>query len=158
MAVGKPRKSGAKGEGSLYWGMVTLGAIAAGLIFALPTMLVLAVGILPTVVAAVVDLHAKKYAAWSVGFLNCAGLMPYLGNLWVNDHTVAGALAVLTDLTAWLVVYGAAAVGWAVYLGMPTIGAVILDLQNQSHIRKLRSERRKIVDEWGQDAAGGAAD
>ena len=125
--------------------------LLAGLAFAVPTMMVLAVGLLPTLVALLVDVHPKKFAAWSVGFFNLAGLMPYLGDLWIKNHTIEGAVGVLTDVLAWLVIYAAASVGWMVYKGMPVVGALVLEIKTRSQIRKLKLERQKLVHEWGQE-------
>ena len=38
--------------------------------------------------------------------------MPYLGDMWLNKNTIEGAIGVLTDVVAWLVMYAAAAAGW----------------------------------------------
>ena len=130
-------------------------AIAVGMAFALPTMLVVTVGLLPTVVALLVDMHPRKYAAWSVGFLNFAGLIPYLGDLWTKNNTIEGAMAVLTDVLAWLVIYGAASAGWMVFKWMPVVGALILEIKTQDEIRRLKAERQKLIHEWGQEAAKG---
>ncbi|MEE8563155.1 MAG: hypothetical protein V3S92_05995 [Alphaproteobacteria bacterium] len=155
MATRKPTKKETKHTGSIYSNLFVMTAFGAGLAFALPTMLVLAVGLLPTLVALLVDVHPRKFAAWSVGFLNCAGLMPYLGDLWINNHTVEGAMGVLTDVVAWLVIYGAAAAGWMVYRGMPVVGGMILEIKAQGQIRRLRAERQKLIDEWGRETAAG---
>ncbi len=155
MAARGPTKKGTKNSGSIYSSLSVVAAIGAGLAFALPTMLVLAVGLLPTLVALLVDVHPRKYAAWSVGFLNCAGLMPYLGDLWIKNHTIEGAMGVLTDVVAWLVIYAAASAGWMVYKGMPVVGAMILEIKTRGRIRRLKAERQKLIDEWGRETAEG---
>jgi hypothetical protein len=155
VAASKPTKKGKKQTGSVFSGLSIIAAIAAGMAFALPTMLVLSVGSLPTVVALLVDVHPKKYAAWSVGFFNLAGLMPYLGDLWIKNHTIEGAVGVLSDLLAWLVIYAAAAAGWMVYKGMPVVGSAIMEIKTKGEIRKLRAERQKLIQEWGHGQAPG---
>ena len=155
MAEQKPTKEGKKQSGSVFSSLSIMAAIAAGMAFALPTMLVVLVGSLPTVVALLVDVHPKKYAAWSVGFFNLAGLMPYLGDLWIKNHTIEGAVGVLTDLLAWLVIYAAASAGWMVYKGMPIVGGVIMEIKVKGQIRRLTAERQKLIHEWGEAEAAG---
>jgi hypothetical protein len=155
VAAQKPTKTGKKQAGSVYSSLLIMAAIAAGMALALPTMLVVLVGSLPTVVALLVDMHPRKYAAWSVGFLNLAGLMPYLGELWIKNHTIEGAVGVLTDLLAWLVIYAAASAGWMIYKWMPVVGSVIMEMKIKGQIRRLKAERQKLIHEWGQELAAG---
>ena len=155
MATPKPTKKETKSTGSNYSNLFIMAIFATGLAFALPTMLVLAVGLLPTLVALLVDVHPRKFAAWSVGFLNSAGLMPYLGDLRMKNNSIEGAIGVLTDIVAWLVIYAAAAAGWMVYMGMPVVGGMILEIKTQGQIRRLKAERQKLVDEWGRETTEG---
>ena len=78
-----------------------------------------------------------------------------MGDLWINNHTVEGAVGVLTDVVAWLVIYSAASAGWMVYKGMPVVGGMILEIQVQGRIRRLKAERQKLIDEWGRETAEG---
>ena len=155
MAAQKSTNAGKKDTGSVYSGMCATVAIAIGMAFAMPTVLVVAVGLLPTVVALLVDMHPKKYAAWSVGFFNFAGLMPYLGDLWTKNNTIVGAMGVLTDVVAWFVIYASAGAGWMVFKWMPVVGAIILEIKTQGQIRKLNAERKKLIHEWGQESPRG---
>ena len=79
----KPAKKNAKGpskaSGSLLAWVVApvLGVIA------LPTVLLLVVGMAPTLVAFfIVDRHPSKYTTRAVGYLNFAGCLPYAIDLW----------------------------------------------------------------------------
>src|SRR5690349_5851955 len=98
-----------KGRGSSS-GMFTMLLIMApiGLIF-LPSTILLAVGMIPTVVAYVVDRDPDETAPMTVGGLNLAGVVTFLISLWQAGHTMTALTKVLTDPFAWLVVYGAAA-------------------------------------------------
>ncbi len=131
--------------------MLAFAAFIGGMLFALPTMLVLTLGLLPTLVAFVVDLHPKKYAARSVGFLNFAGILPFLVVLWSGRHDLLSAMRILTDVYAWLVVYAAAAMGWLVYLGMPSVAGFIMQIHAARRIRVLETRRKALIREWGED-------
>lgn len=150
----KPKGRASRDWGPVYWGTVIFASLAVGMVLALPTVLVIGMGLLPTFAALLVDVHPKKYAAWSVGLLNAAGLLPYLGKVWMEGHDLDAAYAVLSDVVAWLVVYSAAGAGWLVYMAMPALGSVIVDMRSNSRIRRLKAEKQALIDEWGEAVAG----
>jgi hypothetical protein len=134
---------------------VVFAIFIAGMVFALPTMLVLTLGLLPTLVALVVDLNPRKYAARAVGFLNIAGSLPFLFKLWFGAHSLVGAMKILTDVFAWLVIYSAAAMGWLIYMGMPQVAGFLMELNASRQIRRIDARRSALVREWGEDIALG---
>jgi hypothetical protein len=123
---------------------------ALGMAFALPTMLVLTLGLLPTLVALVVDLEPRKYAARCVGALNLAGIMPFLMALWAGNHDLMAAMKILTDVYAWLVIYLAAGLGWITYLALPSVAGLIMQLSAARRIHRLESRQKKLAHDWGQ--------
>lgn len=126
------------------------GVFILGMLFALPTMLVLTVGLLPTLVAFVVDLHPRKYATRAVGFLNIAGTLPFLISLWTGPHSLMEAMKILTDVVAWLVIYASAAFGWVLHLWMPTVAGFILQANAVRRLRRLESDQKRLVAQWGK--------
>ncbi len=152
------KRQASRAKGPVYWGTVIFAALAIGMVFALPTVLVIGMGLLPTFAALLVDVHPRKYAAWSVGLLNSAGLLPYLGDLWVTGHNLDGAFEVLSNVVAWLVIYSAAGAGWLIYMAMPTLGSVIIDIRSNGRIRRLKAEKQALIEEWGEAVAGDSTD
>jgi 1,4-dihydroxy-2-naphthoate octaprenyltransferase len=130
--------------------MIFFGAFILGMMFALPTMLVLTLGLLPMLVAFVVDMNPRRYAARSVGFLNFAGTLPFLISLWTGKHDLISAMKILTDVYAWLVIYSAAAMGWLIYLGMPSVAGFLMQFHATQKIRHLEQARKKLINEWGE--------
>lgn len=146
--AGKP--AGKKPAGILLWAMV--GVIAAAS-FALPTVLLCCVGVFPTFVALIVDRSRDGNTPMAVGTLNLAGLLPSLLGLWTGGHTVAIASRILSDPYTWLFAYGAAAVGWALVLGLPKVVETAMTFRNESEIRRLEARQQALVAEWGPDVA-----
>ncbi|MDA0340832.1 MAG: hypothetical protein O3B74_04445, partial [Proteobacteria bacterium] len=58
------------------------------LVFTLPTVLILSVGMLPTLAAYIVDRRREKYTTLCVGSMNFVGVIPFLATLWTEDHRV----------------------------------------------------------------------
>lgn len=132
----------------------TIGVI--GLLFTvLPTALVLVVGGLPTLVAIVVDRSPRHYLTRCVGFLNFAGVAPYLVKIWMH-HTVLAAMQMLIDPFVWLVMYGSAAIGWTIYLSAPSIAWLQVEIMGTRRIAALHTRQHQLVAEWGEDVAQAA--
>ncbi|GAB4166782.1 MAG: hypothetical protein OHK0024_01480 [Thalassobaculales bacterium] len=121
--------------------------------FLLPTILLTAIAMLPTACAFLVDRRPEKFATFSVGTMNFAGLFPFLMDLWLRGHTIPRAVEKIQDPLVILVIYGAAAVGWLMLSAAPVLIAPVLRLRAQSQARKVEKRRRELVEEWGPEVA-----
>ncbi|HXP96102.1 MAG TPA: acyl-CoA synthetase [Telmatospirillum sp.] len=128
-------------------------ALMALVPFSLPTILVMFVGLLPTIAAAVVERGTNRYAWICVGGLNFAGLAPWLFSLWFGHHTLEFALGQVTNVTMLFVAYGAAGVGSALYLALPPVVAAIMSATSVQRATGLRSTQRKLIDSWGESVS-----
>ncbi|MGB1546969.1 MAG: hypothetical protein ACPHIA_00345 [Alphaproteobacteria bacterium] len=139
----------------LWWvvGMLFLAMVSA---FALSTVVILIIGMLPAWVALIVDRNPSKAAGKSVMSLNLVGITPYLIDLWVVGQAgqMDKAYTILTDPFTWLVMYGSAAVGWIIYLGMPHIIAIFIEMRVGHRKAQLAKLRKEIIEEWGEEIAG----
>jgi len=131
-------------------------AIVAGVAaFTLPTVLILGIGMLPTVAAMLTDRRKEKYATLCVGCMNFTGVIPFMIKLWTEDHSYENAFRVIADPFTWLVMYGAAAIGWAIYFVAPGIIGMFIGMRTEQRIQSLRRRQRDLVEEWGPGVAGG---
>ncbi|HUN45764.1 MAG TPA: hypothetical protein VMU85_04560 [Stellaceae bacterium] len=121
---------------------------------ALPLFLVTAGGLIPTIVALVVDRQRAKYLTRTVGAMNLAGLAPMVVRLWSNGDSLTAAIGILTRPMNWVVMYGAAGVGWCIFLAMPAVARVIVDLQAEQVQASLRERAERLVEEWGEEVKG----
>ena len=96
-AKAAPAKSGNKGGGAYLFALV--GLIVLGLmIFAAPALLLFAVGVIPAMVAYVVDREPGRNATLAVAAANFAGVAPFIFELLVKGPTMDRALGMLTDV------------------------------------------------------------
>ena len=130
--------------------------IAGAAIWVLPTMLVLVVGMAPTLVAFFTDRRREKYAAFCVGAMNLLGVLPVALGMWTRDHSMDSALRNVTNIFNWALMYGAAAVGWGLYSITPAIVAFVLRLQIDRRIAKMQSYQRELIEEWGEGVTEGS--
>ena len=135
--------------------VMIIGGIA---VFTLPTVLILGIGMLPTLAAMVSDRRKEKYATLCVGCMNFTGVMPFMIRLWTEDHSYEHAFRVIAEPFTWLVMYGAAALGWAIYFVAPGIVGMFIGMRTEQRIQRLRRRQRDLVEEWGPGVAGGRRD
>ena len=123
------------------------------LIFSLPTVLLLLFGMLPAIVAYIIDPSKHKASTICVGAMNFAGVFPYLLGLWTGIHSIDVALGILTDVLALMVMYSAATAGWMVFVAVPPVVGVLLNVMDGRRIEALRARQKRTLKEWGQDVA-----
>jgi hypothetical protein len=134
---------------------VLLAVLATAMaVAALPLCMILAAGLLPTAVAAVVDRLPGRYLPRTVGPTNLAGTALPVLTLFRNDFSISGALHVLMDPHNWLIMYGGAAIGWGLHWVMPQIAHVTLDMIAKQTEQRLRRRADQLVGEWGAEVSG----
>ena len=135
-----------KTSGRILWFTIL---VALLLPWILPSIIVIVVGMVPTLIALVVDRSPNKYAAANIAPLNFAGVLPYLVKLWAKSQNLENALNIIVDVFALIVMFGAAGFGWMIYMTVPAFVASIFMVISQQRVTQLRETQRKIVEEWG---------
>ena len=120
------------------------------------SVIVVLVGMAPTIVALIIDRTPKKYAAFCVGGMNFAGVFPSLMKLWGAGNSLGGVkegIAIAFNPFNLTVMYGAAAFGWLIYQMVPPIVAAMIAVSAQHRIAQLRGRQRELIKEWGDAIA-----
>lgn len=117
----------------------------------IPTMIVLGVAMIPTGVAFLMERRKGYYAGLTVGCMNLAGASPYLFDLWTKGHNVQAATGIITNVFAWMMFYGAAMFGWAIYTTTPSLVSTFMTMTSGRRITALRAQQRDLVQKWGPD-------
>jgi len=121
---------------------------------ATPLCILLVAGMLPTGAAALIDRHRARYLARTVGAMNLAGIFPAALRLWEAGLTFSALQAALGSPYIWLMMYGAASIGWLLHSGMPPVVRVIVDLRAEETKRRLEARAKTLVEEWGEEVGG----
>src|SRR3546814_9600735 len=87
--------------------------------------------------------------------MNFTGVLPFIIRLWIEEHSYERAFQVIGDPLTWLVMYGAAALGWAIYFVAPGIVGMFIGMRTEQRIQRLRRRQRDLVEAWGPGVAGG---
>src|SRR5215467_11297968 len=151
--VAKPVGGAAKRGASATVAMALVAVLA---VTALPLCILLLTGLVPTMVATVVDRYRAKYLTRAVGFMNLAGLTPLVVQLWSSGLTMNSVAGILSRPVNWLTMYGAAGVGWVLFLGMPSLARIFVDIRADQLQRDLKARAKHLVEEWGEEVTGKA--
>jgi hypothetical protein len=132
-------------------------------IVSLGSVMLLFIGMLPTLVAFLVDRTPKRYSTFCVGGLNFSGVFPSLLDLWTGTNEVSAAIDIMIDPFRLTVMYGAAAFGWMLFMVVPPVVGAFLAVSAQRKVAQLRTAQRELIAEWGPEIAArgtmrGAAD
>ena len=133
---------------------VLIMVVAGTMIFTLPTVMVLTVGMIPTFIAYATDRRKEKYKTVSVGSLNFVGVLPLLVTLWTKDHSFDMGFSVLTDPFNWLMVLGSSSAGWTIYLVAPSIVSIFLQARIELSVERLKKRQVRLIEEWGDGVSG----
>jgi len=123
----------------------------------LPTTLVFATFMGPTIVAYITDRSREKHLALTVGMLNFAGTLPSLIDLWSRGQSHPAAMDLISDVFAWAVAYGAAGMGLLIFGFMPSMVGIYFRMTTQTRIMGLRNRQKVLITEWGRAVADGIA-
>jgi hypothetical protein len=150
MARDKREGGGSRTNWFAFWIFV----LVVGLIWlSLPTVLMIVVGMPPTLVAWIIDRSHQKSATFCVAGLNFCGLFPHLMDFWQGTHSLAAAGEIITNVFVLLAIYGAAGFGWMLYVAVPPVVGTFLTVMAQRRVAQLRTLQRQILEEWGESVA-----
>jgi hypothetical protein len=129
--------------------LIVMMIVLAGIF--LPTTIVMAVCLLPSFVAAMIDRQPQKTAWLTVGAMNLAGAMPAWLMLWEKGHKIMDAVQVITAPVPLIIAYGGAAAGWMVYHNVTPFVASIVVGKNERRLKDIEKRQKELIRKWGED-------
>ncbi|MDW8443873.1 MAG: hypothetical protein RML45_05845 [Acetobacteraceae bacterium] len=146
---GQSRKTRQGSRGSLgFWALGVATGVLLGV--ALPTGLLLSLGLIPSALAVLADSTPGRWTARTVLAFNLAGLAPALRTLWLEGHSLAALGGLVFRLDGLPLAYAAAAFGAA----MPVVAAwavlAVLEARAALRIAELERRRAALRETWGE--------
>lgn len=136
--------------------VVIVPVVLIALIF-LPSAVVVGVGMVPTVVARVVDTSPGKRLSITVGSFNLIGCLYFLHVIWAAGQGMEDIAPTLKNSVGWLSALVGAGVGWVVFGSMAGIVGKIAGAQTALRMRNITKEQERLVEEWGETVRGAYA-
>lgn len=133
------------------WMPVLLLVFIIGIVTMQHAFLFVFIALLPSIVAYIVDRNPNYSVFFTVACLNVSGLLPFLLEIVFSPKLIEAASARMGDVYTWLVIYSAAAVGWALVILCPTVCKLVLQGMRRGQIMHLENQQRKLIEEWGPE-------
>lgn len=152
---------GKKGKKQVSWRsrIVTFLLIAAAVVLLQQTIIMVVIGMLPAIVAYIVD--DTRSRAWSkvVTACNMAGMLPFVVDLYfVSGNSTVAMQQQMSSLFMWMVVYGSAGIAWVLIWGMPKVALFFYRIFHAYRIDEHKKALRKLRREWGMESKKKAED
>lgn len=143
----------APGDAAIKPWVIIIPVVLLGLVF-LPSAVVVGVGMIPTLVARVVDTSPGKRLSITVGGFNLIGCLYFLHRIWAAGQGMEDIQPTLGDSVGWLCALVGAGIGWLVFGGMSAIVGKIAQAQTALRLRNITKEQERLVEEWGETVRG----
>jgi hypothetical protein len=114
-----------------------------------------ALGMLPGIVAIIVDRGVGRFASKTVIACNFIGILPYLFDIGMTYERSLASKQLMAEPMTWLVIYGSSAVGWMLIWILPQITLMVFTLKADMKKKALKEEQVKLLDEWGEEVTDG---
>lgn len=111
-------------------------------------------GMLPAIVAHLIDRTDIMYKFKVVAAMNFAGVAPHLSQLQSQNHSADAVRSIMADPMVWMVMYGSAALGWALVFLAPMITRATIEFFSDNKVARLELEQHKLEEEWGPEIGG----
>ena len=120
------------------------------LVFALPSFLIVAVGMVPTIVARAVPATAEQRKGVStMAMLNLAGVLPVLAMLWSRGQSLSTVTQLLGEPLPWLFMLGGAAIAMLLQSVLPNAAISVMEHAAEHRVQRLKAMQKDLVAEWG---------
>lgn len=132
--------------------IVLLSVALAGMF--MPTTLLISVGMLPTIVAFVVQKKEMRIRVLTVGAMNMAGCAPFLLDLWLEGHNFQNSFGILFSPMTIVIMYFCAAVGYVIDWAATEFVSSILYERGVRKKDDLKEYLEGMVERWGEKVTG----
>ena len=130
--------------------LVALAGVVAAIIF-LPTTVLLLIGMMPTLVAYVVDATKEKLLLFIVGFMNLAGCVPFILKLWAGGHNMVQMSDIISQPLTVVIIYACAGVGYFVDWIVTDAASSFITRRAKARSKAIVKQQAVLVERWGPE-------
>ena len=109
------------------------------------------IGMLPCIVAYYMDVTKHHYTFKTVFAANLAGMMPFITKIIVAGPSSAQLQEIMGNSTTWIMIYGAALIGWLLILVCPMLAQALVAGMHQTQFSRYDWLQKKLESEWGAE-------
>ncbi len=135
-------------------GRILVAVLGVAAVIFLPTTILLIAGMLPTIVARVIDRSPERLKAVTVGCMNFAGCFPFWYTMVQTGHKVDNSLAILTDPLTIVVMYSCALIGYLIEWICTIIVSGLMVQRGKARLDLIKKTQDEFVTRWGSEVSG----
>lgn len=112
------------------------------------------VGMIPTVVALIVDRTEGRMRAVTVGAINFAGCAPFMIEVFKRGNNLELAINYIVQPRTIVVMYFAAAIGYVLDWALTGIVSSIMVQKQKRRLTAINEEKQQLIERWGDEVTG----
>lgn len=122
----------------------------------LPTTLIFFFGLMPTFAALAIDPTPDRLKTWTVGFMNLAGCVPFLLELWFSGapQTIERSFEIIARADTLIMIYGAAVVGYVLFYVVSSVVATVMLQSGRNRHEYIKTRMTELERKWGKEVTG----
>jgi hypothetical protein len=128
----------------ITFSLLMMGLLRTGFVF-------FVIGMLPCIVAYYMDISKHRYTFQTIFAANLAGMMPFITKIIFTGPSSTLLQTIMGDSTTWVIIYGAAFIGWLLIKVCPMIAQVMVQGLHQTQIMRYDWLQKKLESEWGEE-------
>ncbi|MFZ4542267.1 MAG: hypothetical protein ACOYNL_10845 [Rickettsiales bacterium] len=128
----------------IVFSIVMMGLLRTGFVF-------FVIGMLPCIVAYYMDVSKYRYTFKSVFAANLSGMMPYITKIIYHGPSSTLLQEIMGDSTTWIIIYGAALLGWMLVKVCPMVAQAMVAGVHQTQFMRYDWLQKKLENEWGDE-------
>ena len=149
--------AGAKKKKRVSWGwkgqIFLIVALLMCVMFASIAVIVV-VGMVPTIVAAIVDRSEGRMRALTIGAMNFAGCAPFVIEVFKKGGSLETSIAYMLEPRTIVVIYFAAAMGYLIDWAMTGIVSSVIVQKTKGRLRDIQKNQKELTERWGMEVTG----
>lgn len=143
----KKYKIGWKGQ------ILLIGSIITSVLFS-AVSIILFIGMVPTIVCAIVDRTQGKIKTLTIGAMNLAGCVPFVVEVFLRGNNIETAINYIIQPRTIVVMYFAAAIGYLIDWAMTGIVSTIMVQKYKKRLKTIEQEKLVLTERWGLEVSG----
>lgn len=128
-------------------------SVLVGILFSAISM-ILAVGMIPTLVAVIVDRTEGKMRSLTIGLMNFAGCVPFVIEVFKKGNSVETAITYIVEPRTIVVIYFAAAMGYLIDWAMTGLVSSLVLQKTKNRMKEIEKIKSELVGRWGIEVTG----
>ncbi len=118
---------------------------------------IIVIGMIPTVVAAIVDRTEGRMRTLTIGAINFAGCAPFIVEVFNKGNNIETAIHYIIQPRTIVVMYFAAAMGYLIDWAMTGIVSSIMVQRSKSRLKEIHKQQKELTERWGHEVTGTVA-